>query len=35
MATHPLLDALNLYPEELESLLAKGPTIKAQVEALA
>ena len=32
--THPALSVVNLYPEDLDALLARGPEILAQVEAL-
>jgi hypothetical protein len=32
---HPMLAPLNLYPEEMEALLAKRPAVKAMVESVA
>jgi HD-like signal output (HDOD) protein len=31
---HPLLEALNIYPEEMDAILAKAPGFKSQVEAM-
>jgi hypothetical protein len=32
---HPMLTPLNLYPDEMDALLAKRPTVKAMVESIA